>query len=207
MDQTVITFTEVEGGDSKMSDLTRFGLGVLCLLSLLCGLTMKSIVFWHLSQTKIWAKPINVLILVDELILVTTGSYILLQMSGWLFTQPGTPAVFETLFSIHVNPHSYCAFYISVTSFHYFYATLGSFGISLHRFVLIIKPHWVRGLKKEKVLLVAVLLMCLLTNFGLVVLYNAGNVIRRNAFNSCLGRTETFQVHFSPLKPRSLVKT
>jgi len=194
MDNTSITFTNIAGEESKLGQEMRFGLGILCLLSLLCGLAMKSIVFWHFSQTKIWSKPINVLILADELIFTIGGSYILLQMSLWLLTNSHSLTIFEKLLSNQINSDMYCSIYISITSLHYFYGVLGGFGISLHRYLLILKPHWVKKLSHEKIMLVLVLGSCSLANTGLVFLYNSGNVTRRNAYNTCMGRTETFQV-------------
>lgn len=192
MENISLTFIYIESEESKLTQTTRLGLAALCLLSLFCGLAMKSIVFWHFSQTKIWTKPINVLILADELIFVISGSYILLQMSTWLLSNSQTLAIFENM--PRFQSPCYCSVYISITSFHYFYGTFGSFGISLHRYVLILKPHWVKRLTHEKIMLIIILGLCLSANIGLVFLYNSGNVTRRNAYNTCMGRTETFQV-------------
>ena len=189
-----ILFMNVQSEAQRPDQSTQIGLGVLCLLSLLCGLMMKSIVFWHLSQTKIWSKPINILILTDELIYVSTGSYVLIQMLIWLFTQTHALTFFEDLFDFQVNSHGYCNLYVSIATFHYFYGTLGSFGISFHRYVLILKPHWVKRRIREEVLLAIVLSFCLSTNFVLVALYTAGNTTRRVAFNGCVGWSENFQV-------------
>jgi len=190
----------IESENSTLGSTINFVLGVLCLLSLGLGLTMKSIVFWHFSQIKIWTKPINVLILVDEVIFIISGSYILIQMSIWLLTQSSSAIIFETLLNIQIESRMYCSVFISITSFHYFYGTLGSFGISLHRYVLILKPHLVKNLTQEKIMLITVLALSILTNLGLIFLYTSGNVTRRNAYNACMGRTETFQVWIIRLK-------
>ena len=205
MENFNFSFKSIESGRANLEQTTKIGLAVVCLLSLFCGLMMKSIVFWHLSQTKIWSKPINVLILVDELIFVITGSYVLIQMSLWLFTATNAFALFESLFGIQVNSHRYCSFYLSVASFHYFYGSLGSFGISVHRFVFILSPNWVKKLIQEEHLLIFILSLCLFTNFGLVILYTTGNATKRTGFNTCMGRTETFQVNLGNLESRHIL--
>lgn len=194
MENLNFTFTPIESGRRNLSQSTKFGLALLCLVSLFFGLMMKSIVFWHFSRIKIWSKPINVLILADELIFVITGSYLLIQMSIWLYTETNALSIFYTWFGIQVNSHWYCSFYFSIASFYYFYGSMGSFGISLHRYVLILKPHWVKKSRQEEVLLIFILSMCLLVNCGLVVVYSYGHATMRTGFNSCMGSTATFQV-------------
>ena len=189
-----ISFTLVESVKPTLSEAISITLGVLSLLSLLWGATMKSIVFWHFSQTKIWTKPINVLILADEFIFIISGSYILIQMSVWLFTQTQAVTFFENWFDTQIDSHWYCSVYVSIATFHFFYGTLGSFGFILHRYVFVMKPHWVNGLREERIMLVFILAACLITNVCLVFLNNAGNATRRIAFNACLGRSERFQV-------------
>lgn len=194
MENLNISLTPIEGDRPNFEQSTKVGLGVLCLITLVFGLMLKSIVFWHFSQIKIWSKPINVLILTDEFIFVISGSYILIQMPVWLFTETNALSVLDTWFGIQVNNQWYCSFYLSIASFHYYYGSLGSFGISLHRYVLILKPHWVKEPKQEKVLLIFILSFCLLLNCGLVVLNSYGNATRRTAFNTCIGRSPIFQV-------------
>lgn len=196
MENHSVSFLHVESVKPSIEQAASISLGSLCLLSLLWGAMMKSIVFCHFSETKIWSKPINVLILVDELIFVISGSYILIQISIWLLTQTQGLTIFESFFGIQVDTHWYCSVYISIASFHYFYGTLGSFGISVHRYVLVMKPHLIKGLKEEKIMLSFILLACLTTNLGLVVLYISGNTTRRTGFNACLGRSEKTQVFY-----------
>ena len=107
--------------------------GSICLIYFVWGLSLKLIVFEHFAKIKIWSKPINVLILFDEIICCFTNAIFLIQMSVWFLTATESNVAFEAIFGLGTSSEAYCSFFSWVGTINITYGALGSFGISIYR--------------------------------------------------------------------------
>ena len=112
---------------------TKVVLGLICLISFFWGFSLKLIIFEHFAKIKIWSKPINVLILFDEIICCFTNAIFLIQLSIWFFTDTHSNVAFETVFGLGTSSEAYCNFFSWVGTVNIAYGGLGGFGISIYR--------------------------------------------------------------------------
>ena len=194
-------FLTTENGESfllRMPMFWRMTIGFANLISLSWGTFMKILVYRHFKTAKFWDRPINVLILIDEIIHHTTNTYFILLTSMWALTNTYGANLISEWTNYEINNYTFCKVFIIVGSFSFNYVSVGSFGICIYRLVFVTKTKWIRSFG-EHCLLAVTVTSCLLFALAMAGVYTKNEATGRMAFNACNGRSQIFQV-----KPTSL---
>jgi hypothetical protein len=189
-------FLTTEAGESfllRMPTIWRITIGMVNLVSLFGGTFMKILVYRHFKTAKFWDRPINVLILIDEIIHHSTYTYFILLTSMWALTNTYGANLISEWTNYEINNHMFCKIFIVVGSFSFNYGSVGSFGIGIYRLIYVTKTKWIRKLG-ENCLLAIISTFCLLFTLVMAGVYTANESTGRMAFNACNGRSQIFQV-------------
>jgi len=173
----------------------RHGFAISLIVSFIWGTLMKQLIYQHLMNSKLLRRPINSMILVDEIFHHITNGFLIIQVSIWLISG-NTNTTFSKLLHLDwiVSPHSYCKIFTTVGIFTFQYATYGSVGVAVLRVLYFKENTW--ALKSRLyVSLVPPITVAWTVISSWMFISEPGTA--RIALNSCMGRTENFQVSIS----------
>ena len=178
----------------QMNWPARFFFGALIIIIWLFENIFKYVTYKVILKMKIWERPINIMIILNQVIDHIISSLVILNFS--CMVPYATPSVvfLERCLTFQINSHTFCGTLAYLIFFWISYSNFSGLGMALYRVLLVTRPHLVRaniGSNNLLMFLVAgTLACCSLTT----VWFGHGEAFGRTSVNSCQGVSETFQV-------------
>jgi len=178
----------------QISQPWNMGLIFCIALSLIWGSAMKSLIYIECTKHKILTKPINLLILVDQItnhsINIFIGLNIVIELYFGL-----TPTQFaKTYLYIDVQTTVYCKIFFFLGIFMSTYLIIGNSILAIYRTIYLRKPKFVKHVIGEKLLLIISLVGGCLVTTTMTYLYVSEGFSTSAIYNMCVGRSQFFEV-------------
>ena len=174
---------QTEDSFMNVSFDTKALLGAAGFISLVTGSVFKCIMYAYVVSTnkenRGWMhRPINVLILASSVI--HHGTHI--WMWSWYILQN---IILQTSLSDALGFH-WCIIMQMVAGYGMCYLTVGGFGISIYRLLLIKREHWVKYVIGQELLLAIILSMNFILCWIIVLMYSWEGNLSRPTLNTTL---------------------
>ena len=159
--------------------------------SLVIGSLAKFLMYSHILNSKIKEQPINVLILIEQIIHHFCQFYVLFAIciSLPLGISPGE--LFQKYFR---GKDWYCWSFFFVHMLSVVYLGLGGLGIAILRLIYIKQGTWLKYVFGEVKLLLFTGAGIAVTTVILMYIYGSANKSKRSMYNYCMGHNQEFQV-------------
>ena len=82
----------------RFSSFSKTFLSSSAVISLLVGTFMKSLIYRHLKRIKLTTRPINFLVLIDQLVHHFCGTIFIAMNVVWMITDTSAAQLFEDIF-------------------------------------------------------------------------------------------------------------
>ena len=170
---------------------------IFCItLSLVWGSAMKILVYIKYTKHKILTKPINLLILVDQItnhsINIFIGLNIVIEL--WFGLTPTQFA--KTYLNIDVQTTVYCKTFFFLGIFMSAYLQVGNSILAIYRTIYLMKPNFVKHVIGEKLALIVSLVGGYLVTTIMTYLYVSEGFSTSAIYNMCVGHSQFFEVSF-----------
>ncbi len=168
---------------------------ILCItLSLIWGSAMKILVYIEYTKHKILKKPINLLILLDQIISQSINIFIGLNIVIELHFGLTPTQFFKTYFHIDVQETIYCKIFFFLGIFMSTYLIIGNSILAIYRTIYLTKSNFVKHVIGEKRSLFIFLVGGFIITFTMTYLYVDIESSTSAIYNMCVGRSQYFEV-------------
>ena len=188
------TFTDETTFLLNMSFLGRALLWLAITSSLLIGWFTKFLIYIHIFKTKIKEQPINILILIEQVILHYCGNFVLLTLSLSLLLNQSISEIVDTLSGSLVNGETFCWVFYYTQALNTVTSTVDGLAIATVRLLYLMKGTWIKYKFGEIKFITLVGVVTVPFISIMTYLFCSENIATRSAFNVCVGRTQTFEV-------------
>ena len=193
------TWTNVSDERTFLLKLTTFWTliyWILVMVSLTIGWIAKVFIYFYFYESKLTETPINLLILIEQIVHHFCGNFVLLNFSLSLSFGMSVGEMIDKYLPEFFGGRSYCWVFASLQLLILVYRSVNGFMIALVRTIYIRKGSWVKYRIGEKSFLVLPGLITVFISSILVYLYLLENVSSRSLFNVCNGHTQLLEVFF-----------
>ncbi len=187
-------FTDERSIIIKMSTLSKIVLWLAINVSLLVGWFSKGLIYTHIFKTNIREQPINILILIEQLIHHFCGNFVLVNFSTSLLFGLSTKELAEAVFGEHINGNTYCSILGYVQVYGAIYAEGNGLSTAIVRILYMKKGTWLKCKYGEFRLIKRVAVANILIGIFLTFLYEIENISNRSVNNICKGHSQGFEV-------------
>jgi hypothetical protein len=178
----------------KMSSFWRLVLCTFTSLSLAWGTAMNYLIFRHFRKMKIFDKPINFLILVDQIIHQTFGTVFCFSVMSAVAFEMTLNQLLNEYFATNFNCHTFCTLYMYMAMFSVVFSNTGNASIAIYRLIIV----KLNRKANERILLPLICFSGLAMTSLVAGLAANGHPENANIFQTCSGRSIKFWVRFSP---------
>ena len=154
---------------------------------------MPSFLF-NLNWWNFFQQPINILILIQQVINHISSTIILLSVSISLALGSPISNIIDEHFGDLVSGNTYCWTFYHSLSINFIYQGIDGIGISVIRLLYIKKGTWVKYKFGEFKLLCVIGLLNGFVTILLLYWYSIENISNRSMCNVCMGHSQKFQV-------------
>ncbi len=192
--QSSMQFTDERTFLLKLSFFWKTVTWFLVTGSLITGWIAKSVIYLHIFKTKIKEQPINILVLIEQLVHHFCGNFALISNTFSLPLGLSIGEMIDKYFGTIISGNTYCWVYFYTHVLNVTYRGVDGLGIALIRFLYIKKGTWLKYKFGDQrfLFLVAINIwaVCLFT----VYFFGSENVSNRSIYNTCMGHNEAFEV-------------
>ena len=191
---SILQFTDERTFLLKVSLFWKITIWICVTGSLLVGWIAKLVIYLHIFKKNINEQPINVLILIEQLVHLFCGNLVLLSTSLSLPMGLSIAEMIEKYFGDVISGNTYCWFYFYTQSLSITYRGVNGLGIAVIRFLYIKRGTWVKYNIGEWTLIFWVGIKISSVSCLIIYLYGMENVSNRSLYNTCMGHSQTFEV-------------
>ncbi len=148
----------------------------------------------NLNWWNFFQQPINILILIQQVINHISSTIILLSVSISLALGSPISNIIDEHFGDLVSGNTYCWTFYHSLSLNFIYQGIDGIGISIIRLLYIKKGTWVKYKFGEFKLLCVIGLLNGFVTMLLLYWYSIENLSNRSIYNVCMGHSQKFQV-------------
>ena len=167
----------------KMSSHWKILLWLTIMSSLMLGWLSKRLIYTHIFKTKIQEQPINVLILIKQVIHHFCGNLVLVNYSATLLFGLSSSELIEPFFDSHI----YCHVLGCIQVFGGIYFAGDGICIAIVRLLYVKRGSWVRYTCGEFCLVNMVAGISILNAALMTYLHSHENISNRSVYNVCMG--------------------
>ncbi len=164
---------------------------ILMASSLIIGSWAKFLMYSHILNSKIKEQPINVLILIEQVVYHFCQFYVLFPICVSLpfGISPG-----EMIQKYFGGKDWYCWSFFYVHMLSVIYLALNGLGIAIIRLIYIKRGTWLKYIFGEVKLLIYTGAGIAVSTVTFMYIYGSANKSKRSMYNYCLGHNQEFQV-------------
>ena len=174
----------------KLSTFWRFVLGIFTSASLIWGTAMKQLIYKNFQKIKIIEKPINFLILLDQILNQTFSTIFCVSVISSVAFGMTLNEFLNEFFGANLNCFTFCTFYMYLASFSVVFSSTGNFGIAIYRLIIV----KLNRKANERILLSLICVLELVVTSLIAALGGNGHPENVNIFQTCSGRSIKFWV-------------
>ena len=178
----------------KISPTWKSMIGIAIALSLLWGSAMKIFIYTYFHKLKISERPINLLILLGQIIHHALNLFVGTNIIVELFLDVSPIEFADQYLDVQINERKYCTAFYFLSSFMVCYLIVGNSILALYRMIYLTMTSFATIKIGENFLL-------FLTSFGglfittiMSALFVQGKSSTRAVYNLCAGYSHKFQV-------------
>jgi hypothetical protein len=206
--QSLVQFTDEQTFLLKLSIFWKIFVWFSVTLSLLVGWVAKSVIYHHILKNNIKEQPINILILIEQLVHHFCGNFILINI---IFSFPLRLSIAEMIdkyFGNLISGNMSCWVYFYIQNLNITYRGIAGLEIAFIRFLYIKKGTWVKHKFGEWSLFLIVGIKMWAVSCTMIYFFGSENVSNRSIYNICMGHSQAFEVIkiFSSIKSRNNIK-
>ena len=194
--QSSLQFTDERTFLLKLSFFWKIVIWFLVTGSLIIGWICKFVIYLHIFKTNIRDQPINVLILMEQLVHHFCGNFILVNISLSLPLGLSVQEMIDQYFGNVISGNSFCWIYFYIQNVNIIYRAVDGLGIAVIRFFYIKRGTWVKYKFGEWKLIWLVGIKIWALSCVMIYLYGLENVSNRSIYNICQGHSQPFEVNF-----------
>ena len=174
----------------------RFFFGAMIIIIWLFENIFKYVTYKSIFKMKINDRPINVLIMLNQVIDHIISSLIILNFLTMVPYGTSSVVFLERFLPFQINSFILCSSLAYLIIFWISYSNSSCLGIALYRVLLVTRSNFVTTKVGINNLLLFFIAGSVVISFMTTVLFGYGEAYGRTSFNSCLGVSETFQVQY-----------
>jgi len=191
---TTENFTDETTFLLKMSLPGKAGLLLAITTSFLIGWITKVLIYKHIFRTKIEEQPINILILIEQVLQHYTGNFLLLTIALSLLLNESISNLAEASTGNQVNGEMFCWLFYYTQAINSGISLMDGLAIAIVRIVYLLKGTWMKYNFGEIRFILGVGIITTLALAILTYLFSSENIASRSAFNVCMGHTQAYEV-------------
>jgi hypothetical protein len=192
--QSSMLFTDERTFMLKLSFFWRIIIWIFVTGSLITGWIAKSAIYLHIFKTNIKDQPINILILMEQIVHHICGNFLLVNITFSLPLGLSIGEMVDKYIGNVISGNTYCWIYFYIQILNLAYRGADGLSIAVIRFFYIKKGSWVKYKFGERKLLFLFGIAIWTFSCVMMYLYGSENISNRSLYNMCKGHTQAFEV-------------
>ena len=182
------------GSFQQMSSISRYAYALVLTMIWIAENVMKCVIYKSIYRMKIHERPINLLIILNQVIDHIISSLFVLNFLCMAPFGTSSVAFLEIFLPLSINSSTFCWTLCYLTAFWISCSSYIGLGIALYRMLFVTKLHFVWFKIGSNILVVLFVMVALVCSFLTTVWYGNEEAYGRTAFNNCQGVSEKYQV-------------
>ena len=182
------------GAFQQMSSISRYSYAFVLTMTWIAENVMKYVIYKSISRMKIHERPINLLIILNQVIDHIISSLFVLNFLCMAPFGTSSVAFLEIFLPLSINSSTFCWTLCYLTAFWISCSSYIGLGIALYRMLFVTKLHFIWFKIGSNIFVVLFAMAALVSSFLTTVWYGNEEAYGRTAFNNCQGVSEKYQV-------------
>ena len=169
-------------------------LALLLVGSLLWGSLMKALVYILYKKLRKMKRPMNLLILVDQVTNHSLNIYVGLNLFIELYFGLSPTEFAKTFFDIEIEATAYCRIFYFLSTFMFVHLVIGNSILAIHRTIYLKRTNFVKIFIGEELMMFISLVGGFFATTIMTYLFVNEKSSRRAVYNMCVGHSQLFEV-------------
>jgi len=192
--ESSMLFTDERTFMLKLSFFWRIIIWISVTGSLITGWIAKSAIYLHIFKTNIKDQPINILILMEQIVHHICGNFLLINITFSLPLGLSIAEMIDRYIGNVISGNTYCWIFFYIQNLNLIYHGADGLAIAVIRFFYIKKGSWLKFKFGERKLLLLFGVTIWAFSFVMMYLYGSENISNRSLYNMRKGHTQAFEV-------------